>query len=122
MNCGTKPKPLKEKRITIYFARHATVGKTELCASFVDDCEVCPILAGSTAYRLQSLIILTQVNAIRGANMIGSTDSESGVYIFSKNLSYLKILGVMRVICSKFHAQDTQKLGATVQNLVTTAT
>ena len=81
------PKTHKEKRITIYFTKHATVGKTELCASFVDDCEVSPILAGSTTYRLHRLNILTQVNMIRGADMIGSTDSESGVYTFFKNLA-----------------------------------
>jgi hypothetical protein len=86
LNCGTKPKPLKEKRIAVYFIKHAAVGKTELCASFVDDCEVSPILAGSNTNRLQSLNITTQVNIIRGANMIGSTGSESGVYTFSKNL------------------------------------
>ena len=84
LNNRTKPKHLKEKRITLYFIKHATVGKTEMCASFTEDCEVSPILAGSTTYRLQSLNILTQVNMIRGANTIGSTDSEVGVYKFSK--------------------------------------
>lgn len=55
---------------------------------------------------------------IRGANMIGSTDSELGVYTFyKKSRRYLKVLGVMRVIRSMFQTQD-----ANVQNLVTTVT
>ena len=56
--------------------------------------------------------------------MIGSTDSELGVYTFykKKSRSYIKILGVMRVISSMFQTQDATILGANVQNLVTTAT
>ena len=57
-----------------------------MCASFIDDSEISPILAGSTTNSLRILNILTQVHMMRGANMIGSTDSESGVYIYSKNL------------------------------------
>jgi len=36
--------------------------------------------------------------------------------------SHYEIQGARRVACSKFHAEDPQVLGATVENLVATAT
>jgi hypothetical protein len=42
--------------------------------------------------------------------------------ILQKLSSHLKILGVRRMTCSKFHAQDPQILGAIAQNLVAQAT
>jgi hypothetical protein len=39
------------------------------------------------------------------------------VHIFLKKIrSHLKILGFRRVILSKFHSEDPQMLGATLQN------
>jgi hypothetical protein len=35
---------------------------------------------------------------------------------------HYEIQGARRVACSKFHAEDPQVLGATVENLVATAT
>ena len=47
----------------------------------------------------------------------------SGVHkFFKKSRSHLKIIGARNVIWNKFHNEDTQMLGATVQNLVATAT
>ena len=42
---------------------------------------------------------------------------KSGLQIFQKSSSYLKILGTGRVTWSKFHSEDPQILGATLQNL-----
>jgi len=41
----------------------------------------------------------------------------SGLQIFQEISSYLKLLGTGRVTLSKFHSEDPQILGATVQNL-----
>ena len=41
-----------------------------------------------------------------------------GLRDFQKSNSHLKILGVRRVKRSKFHTEDPQILGATVQNVV----
>jgi hypothetical protein len=41
---------------------------------------------------------------------------------FQKSSSHLKILGARNVTWSKFHTDDPQILGATVQNLVVRAT
>ena len=42
-----------------------------------------------------------------------------GPQIFQKSRGYFKILGTRRVTCSKFHTDDPQILGITIQNLVT---
>jgi hypothetical protein len=44
---------------------------------------------------------------------------EQGPQIFQRSRHYLKILGTERVTRSKFHSEDPQILGATLQNLVT---
>jgi hypothetical protein len=41
-----------------------------------------------------------------------------GAQIFKKSRNHVKILGAQRVTLSKFHAEDPQLLGTTVQNLV----
>ena len=48
-----------------------------------------------------------------------SRDTWQGKHKFSKNSrSHFKVLGAGRVTRSKFHTEDAQTLGATVQNLV----
>jgi hypothetical protein len=46
------------------------------------------------------------------------TPKWSGAQIFQKSRSYLKILGAGRVRSSRFHTQNPQILGATLQNVV----
>ena len=46
----------------------------------------------------------------------------TSVRILQKSSSHLQLLGVTRVTWSKFHIEDPQILGATVQNLVARAT
>jgi hypothetical protein len=46
-------------------------------------------------------------------------EKNKGPQIFQRYRHYLKILGTERLTRSKFHSEDPQILGATVQNLVT---
>jgi hypothetical protein len=45
-----------------------------------------------------------------------------GPKIFQKSRNDLKSLGIIKVICSKFHVEDPQILRATIQNLVAQVT
>ena len=45
-----------------------------------------------------------------------------GAQSFQKSTSHLKILSTRRVTWSKFHSEDQQLLGTSIQNLVATAT
>lgn len=40
-----------------------------------------------------------------------------GAYVFQKSRSYLKLLGARRLTLIKVHPEDTEILGATVQNV-----
>jgi hypothetical protein len=45
-----------------------------------------------------------------------------GAQVFQKSRSYFKIMGTIRVTFCKFHTEDPQVLGTTIQNLVTRMT
>jgi hypothetical protein len=46
----------------------------------------------------------------------------SSIKIFQESRNHLKIPGARRMTWSKFHSEDPQTLGTTIQNLVTTVT
>jgi hypothetical protein len=66
--------------------------------------------------------ILHMAYDLLDTNNIHFTIFTSGAQIFQKPRSCLKVLGARRVMLSKFHTEDLQILGATLQNSVTMVT
>lgn len=67
-------------------------------------------------------MMVTFIMLIWASTITLCTDCAKGAQIFQKSGSCLKILGAGRATLSKFHTEDPELLGTTIENSVTWAT